>query len=80
MPLLCKYLVANDLQTIKYFRGREFMFIFKSFNITSTLITTISINITDAVLNNFQLNTQFSCDIILSLLVYTSYIKIRSML
>ena len=56
------------------------MFIFMNFNITSTLITTISVNIIDAAINNFQLNTQFSYDIILPLLVYASYIKIQSKL
>lgn len=57
------------------------MFIFKSFIITSTLITTISLNIIDAKINNFEPNNQVLCDIILSLLlfsVYTSYIKMQA--
>lgn len=59
------------------------MFNFKNFIINFILIITISINIIDAKINNFEFNTQVLCDIILSLLlfsVYSSYIKMRAKL
>jgi hypothetical protein len=56
------------------------MFILKSFVITSTLITTISLDIVNSMLNNLQLKTLFSWDTILLFLIYSSYIKIHSKL